>query len=183
MSGIEAREWRWVAACTGAVLALTAVPYTVALLRPPEGHLLARTLYYGNDLSQYLAAMGDGMASASWLIQDHLTAEPHRPALMYPFYVLLGKLAGLLGMQPIHVFAFFAAFSAAALVVAGYAFAATFTVTAVQRRIALLFLLFSSGLGMGSGRRSCCLATGRRWLTPTEAAFIPGSRLSGMRKR
>lgn len=145
---VEAREWRWVSACALLLLALMAVPYGFALLRPPDGFALARTLYYGNDLSQYLAAMSDGQASSSWLIQDHLTSEPHSPALMYPLYVAAGKLAGLLGMDPLWLFSTCVVLSAGALVFAGYAFAATFLDSVRERRMALLLLLFASGLGI-----------------------------------
>ena len=145
---VEAGEWRWVSACALLLLALMAVPYGFALFRPPDGFVLARTLYYGNDLSQYLAAMGDGRASSSWLIQDHLTSEPHSPALMYPLYVAAGKLAGLLGVDSLWVFSACVVLSAGALVFAGYAFAATFLDSVRERRMALLFLLFASGLGI-----------------------------------
>lgn len=144
---ISRGEWRWVAWSAAVLAGLAALPYAVALLRPPDGYQLARTLYYGNDLSQYLAAMGDGRSSA-WLVQDHLTAEPHSPALMYTFYVLLGKLAGLLGAQPVHLFAGAMLAAAPALVFSAYAFVATFTPSVSERRLALLFVLASSGLGI-----------------------------------
>lgn len=145
---IQVSEWRWVFGCAVAVLGLAAVPYALALLHPPEGHLLAKTLYYGNDLSQYLAAMGDGRASDAWLVQDHLTSEPHAPALMYPFYVLLGKLAGLVGLPSSPVFALSVVMSVLALVFAGYGFAAALVDSVRERRLALLFILFASGLGI-----------------------------------
>ncbi len=148
MYPVHAREWRWVSTVAGVLLALVAGPYALAFLHPPEGYLLARTLYYGNDLSQYLAAMGDGMSTSSWLVYDHLSAEPHRPALMYPFYVLLGKTAGLLAVPPLALFGLFVALSPVALAFAGYTFAAAFVDAVWERRLALLFLLFASGVGI-----------------------------------
>jgi 6-phospho-beta-glucosidase len=56
-------------------------------------------LWSPHDFSQYAAAMREGAAAASWLIHDHLTGEPHAPAFMYPLYVGLGKLAGLLHLD------------------------------------------------------------------------------------
>jgi hypothetical protein len=45
-----------------------------------------------HDVAQYVAAIDDGRAGAL-LIHDRLTSEPHRPAFIYGFYVLLGWLA------------------------------------------------------------------------------------------
>jgi hypothetical protein len=148
MHAISRDEWRWVRNCAVALVLLVVIPYTLAIVRPPEGYYLARTLYYGNDLSQYLAAMGDGASSPSWLIQDHLTSEPHNPAFMYPFYVFLGKIAGLAGIPPIVLFSLAVAFSIPALAFAGYAFAAAFADFPRERRISLLLLLFASGVGI-----------------------------------
>jgi len=148
MKPISRDEWRWVRNCALALSIIVAIPYAIALIHPPDGRLLAKTLYYGNDLSQYLAAMGDGASSPSWLIVDHLTAEPHSPAFMYPFYVLLGKVSGVLGVPSTLIFAFAVVLSIPALVFAGYAFASAFADSPGERRISLLFLLFASGVGI-----------------------------------
>lgn len=145
---VDRKEWRWVAFVAAVLTLLVAFPYGIALFRPPEGYLLARTLYYGNDLSQYLAAMGDAAASSSWLIQDHLTAEPHNPAFMYGFYVLLGKAAAFLGLTHILVFATVCLLAIPTLTFSAYSFAAAFLGSPADRRTALSFLLFASGLGI-----------------------------------
>ena len=148
MRPIDVGEWRWVSGLAAVLLVLVAVPYAIALLHPPEGYLLARTLYYGNDLSQYLAAMGDGIASSSWLVHDHLTSEPHSPALMYTLYVVMGKVAGLLGLPVIPLFAVVVAVSTAALTFAAYSFSAAFLNRVRDRRTALILVLFGSGIGI-----------------------------------
>ena len=148
MKPIAREEWRWVTYCSMVFVLIMAIPYAFALVHPPDGRLLARTLYYGGDLSQYLAAMGDGASSASWLIQDHLSAETHSPALMYPFYVLLGKIGGALGIPPTPIFAVAVVAAVLLLTFAGYAFAAAFADSPGERRLSLLFLLFASGVGI-----------------------------------
>ncbi len=148
MLPIQRVEWRWVSICAVVAAALVAAPYCLALLHPPDGRLLARTLYYGNDLSQYFAAMGDGATSALWHVQDHLTAEPHRPAFMYPFYVLLGKIAGSLGLQAATVFGAAVALAVPALVFAAYGFVAAFLDSVGARRVAFLLIMFGSGLSI-----------------------------------
>jgi hypothetical protein len=145
---IHPREWRWVGLFAGLLLVLVAIPYAIAILRPPEGLILARTFHYGNDLSQYLAAMGDGMRSGSWLVHDHFTSEPHDPALMYPLYVLLGKVAGLLSSDPLVVFALAVSLSTIAFVFACYVFAAAFLDSLRQRLTALVFIVFYFGSGI-----------------------------------
>ncbi|HEX9014656.1 MAG TPA: hypothetical protein VF960_01485 [Chloroflexota bacterium] len=147
-TSIKRTEWAWVAGCAAVLALLVAAPYAVALLHPPQGFLMQRTLFYGGDLSQYLAAMGDGAASPSWLVRDHLTAEAHSPAFMYPFYVLLGKVGALLGLPPLPLFAFFSIFAIPAFVFGAYYFAAGFIDSHRQRAAATLFVLFSSGFGI-----------------------------------
>src|SRR5690242_20235707 len=81
-------QWSIVAALT--ITALVSLPQLlVGLLTPPDAHFQGQ-IWSPHDLSQYLAAMREG-ASGAWLIHDHLSSEPHAPALIYPFYVLLGR--------------------------------------------------------------------------------------------
>jgi hypothetical protein len=67
---------------------------------------------------------------------------------MYPFYVLLGKLAHLLGLPALPVFSAAAGLALPGLVFAGYAFAAVFTETVATRRTAVVLLMLGSGLGI-----------------------------------
>ena len=67
------------------------------MLAPPEGLTGFGTVMFVNDFAQYEAAMNHGLRTSEWLLVDHFTPEPHRPSLMFPLYVALGRLAGLFG--------------------------------------------------------------------------------------
>ena len=98
-------DWRWLAAATAAVMLLVEIPYLVAHAQIARGLVFVGMFWSPHDFAQYAAAMREGAASASWLVHDHLSGEPHAPALMYTFYVALGKASVMLGMQPEATFA------------------------------------------------------------------------------
>jgi hypothetical protein len=104
------------------------------------------TFWFVRDFSQYQAAMREGGSSQSWLIHDRFTAEPHSPALMYPLYVALGKLAASLRQEELALFAAVEWLGRIALVGALYWFVGTFLPRARERRLAFLLAVGTLGL-------------------------------------
>lgn len=139
-------EWRWVVLVTLVALAAIEVPYLLAYAQAARGHIFVGMFWAPHDFAQYSAAMREGAASASWLIHDHLSGEPHPPTLMYTFYVALGKLAALLN------FDFQVAFHVGEIAARGillgsiYLFSTSALTTVGERRVALILSAFSSGL-------------------------------------
>ena len=74
---------RWHVGFALGVLVLCAIPGVVADRFGPAHLEGLGTFWFGRDFSQYQAAMRDGASSASWLIPDHFTAEPHAPAFSF----------------------------------------------------------------------------------------------------
>lgn len=72
--------------------------YLLAEYRAAGQGVFAGQLWAPHDVAQYVAAMNDG-AGGAWLVRDRLTSEPHAPAFIYGFYVLLGKLVGAFGVD------------------------------------------------------------------------------------
>ena len=72
--------------------------YLLAEQRAAGQGIFAGQIWAPHDVAQYIAAMNDG-ARGAWLIRDRLTAEPHAPAFIYGFYVLLGKVVHALGIN------------------------------------------------------------------------------------
>jgi hypothetical protein len=144
---MSAAERRWLFGAVLAVSGLAGLPYLLAELLPPPGTRFLGTFWSVYDLAQYLATMREAAASPSWLVHDHLTPEPHTPALIYPLYVTLGKLAGLLGLPDRLVLHLVEIGARALLVVAIYAFSAGFTSSIPARRAALLLALIGAGFG------------------------------------
>jgi hypothetical protein len=147
LQGVPQRaERRWLAMVVVATVVLTEIPFLLAYGQEACGFAFTGMLWSPHDFAQYAAAMRDGAASSSWLIHDRLTAEPHRPVLMYPFYVGLGKLAAMLRLD--FQLAFHAAALAArsVLLIVIYVFTAAIFPSVGERRRAFLLVLFSSGL-------------------------------------
>jgi len=139
-------ETRWLGVVTLATLLLIEIPYLVAYLQEARAFIFTGMLWSSHDFSQYAAAMREGAATASWLIHDHLTAEPHAPAFMYPLYVGLGKLAGLLHLDLQAVYHGAEIVARVILLVAIYRFCAAVFSDIGERRLAFTLIVFSSGL-------------------------------------
>jgi hypothetical protein len=127
------------------MLLLTAIPTLLAYTQRHDGLGFIGMLWTPPDAAQYFAAMREGAASSSWLIHDHLTTEPHDPVLMYVTYVVLGKLAWALGISHRLTYHLAEIGARGVLVVAVLLLAHTALPTRVERRIALVLVLFGSG--------------------------------------
>ncbi len=140
-------EWRWVALVTLATLVLIEIPYLLAYAQAARGMVFV-SIWAPHDFGVYRAAMREGAASSSWLIHDHLTAEPHDPAFMFWPYVALGKLAGALGFDFQVAYHVAEIVARATLLVSIYLFCAAILTTLSRRRIAFVLITFSSGLSL-----------------------------------
>jgi hypothetical protein len=89
--------------CAALFIAAT-VPHLLATLAPPPGRDGFGTIMFVNDFAQYEAAMSEGAQSPSWLVHDHFSPEAHEPALMFPLYVGIGKLASAAGIPALAVY-------------------------------------------------------------------------------
>jgi hypothetical protein len=141
-------ERRWLAWISLLVLTLLAVPYLAWLVAGRHDLVHIGAFWYPGDFPVYLAAMDQGARSASWLIYDRFTPEPHNPVFMFPIYVGIGKLAALLGVPPLTVYYAGEILGRVGLLAALYAFAATFLPTVSQRRLVLGLMLVGTNLGL-----------------------------------
>jgi hypothetical protein len=157
----------WLIACVIGLLALTSAPYLVAALAGPPDLYRVGTFWFFRDFSQYLGAMHDAASSATWLLYDRFSAEAHRPILMYIPYVAIGKLAGLIGIDPLEIYYPVEVVSRVALAAALYAFIATFLREKRERMLAYLLAAFTLGLAA--------------WLVPIRLA-LGGLGLTGLEK-
>ena len=133
-------------------MALTSVPYLVAWLITPAGSHYTGFLINPVDGHSYLAKMGQG-AAGSWSVRLPYTAEPHQPAFVYTYLLALGHLspvkspAGLLWTY--HLARLFVGFM---LMLTVYGAVSIFASTVGQRRLAMLMVGLSSGLGWFFGQ-------------------------------
>ena len=93
-------SWRrelLVAAGWGLVIFLVSlVPYLVAYATAPAGREFNGFFYLGDDAATYIAKMREGMDGA-WGWSDPYISNPvPQPVLLFLFYILWGKVAGLI---------------------------------------------------------------------------------------
>ena len=95
-------RWPWPLAIGLALLIL--LPFALAAVGVPAGHLFRGTLKPSGDESQYLAAVRMGMSGA-WSWHDPYMTHPPPAILMYPLYMAAGHGAALLGLSTPMAFA------------------------------------------------------------------------------
>jgi hypothetical protein len=144
--------WCWPPIVSLVIALLLEIPHEIALAQADRGMTFVGMFWSAHDVSQYLAAMREG-AAGSWLITDHLTGEPHKPALMYGMYVLLGKVTALVGADFERMYVLAASVGRFLLLLALYAATGLVTAWDGRRRLAFCLVVFGSGLSavLGTG--------------------------------
>jgi hypothetical protein len=128
------------------VLLLLSAAFAFAFLCAPPDLAFTGFLVNNDDHQLYLSFMREG-AQGAWLTTIRFTPEPHRPALLLPLYLILGKIARLLGLPNELVFHLVRLLSAVLLLLVVYWFCTCFLPPGWVRQSAFLMVCFSSGLG------------------------------------
>ena len=157
---VSRKEWAWVAAMTLFIVGLTLCPPTVGRLFGPQDRVHVGTYWYHEDFPVYLAAMEEATRTPSWLVHNHMTSEPHGPIMMFPLYVLIGKISAFTGFPLLGVYAAVELVARCVLAVALYLFTAALIVSPPVRRFAFGLAVFSAGAGF--------------WTALVSALFAPG---------
>ena len=74
-------------------LLLGAIPYLIAWGVTDSEHVFFGAVINVDDFKAYLSAIQQGR-EGYWLFHYNFTPEQYEPQLMYPVYILIGKLAG-----------------------------------------------------------------------------------------
>ncbi len=129
-----------------AMLALSCVPYLVAVWLAPDGWHFAGIIVNPLDGHSYLAKMRQGFDGA-WRFHLPYTPEPHQGVFIYPHYLALGHLARLTGLPLVWMFHLARLAAGLALLMAAYRFILRLAPDRQTRRLAFILLLTASGLG------------------------------------
>ena len=131
----------------GAVFLVSLVPYLVAHANAPSGRVFNGFFFLADDASTYVAKMREG-ADGAWGWRDPYISRPVAdPVLLFLFYLLWGKVAGLLHLS-MYVGYHLARLSGAVALVAGARLLAReFLPSGRPRRIATILAVGGSGLG------------------------------------
>ena len=139
-------EFRWVLIASLIVLVFASLPTVYAWTLADADHVFTGFVYNTEDGNSYLAKMRLG-ARGEWLFHIFYTAEPHDPALVYLFYLLLGKLGAGLGLSMVLTYHLARVLFGLGLLLTVYLFVARFTSDLSTRRLAWGLVAIGSGLG------------------------------------
>jgi hypothetical protein len=147
MLKIARDEWRWLLGWSFFTLFLTSVPLILGLFVTPAGHEFTGLLFNAHDGNSYLSKMQEGRRG-DWLYHSAFTSEPAGPgAVLFIYYLLLGKIAGLLSLPNILVFHAVRLLTGLLLLVVSYGFIGLLFNEKRAGRLAFLLVCFSAGLG------------------------------------
>lgn len=155
----------------GATLVLAGLPYLYGwLIRPPGALFWAVPPINGSDANQYLAFTRMA-AHGLLLFDDPFTAEPHPPRLFLPQALLQGLAARLCGGSLFAGFHLSRLLSGAALLLAAWGFGRRFLRPWRRRRLYLVLLCWSAGIGWMLEAWGVRLPNGD-WLQPEGNTFF-----------
>ena len=131
----------------GVILALvTALPYALgAVLSSPEMEFSGFVIGL-EDGNSYLAKMLQG-GQGKWLFNLVYTSEPHQGGLFFLFYLVLGKIARLMGLSQALLLHLSRMLTIPFALYSFYRLVAYFSPRPAVRRMAVLLFAFAGGLG------------------------------------
>lgn len=143
---ITAGEWKRVAASAAAILLLSSAPYLFAFASQPPGYVFNGLLLNPVDGNSYFAKMQQGLRG-DWLFSLPYTARPGEGVFLFTFYLLLGHLAGWLGLPIVFVFHAARIIGAGFMLLTAYLFVAIFFASPRERLAVWLLTTLGSGFG------------------------------------
>lgn len=137
------REWQFSMLVAFVAAILTQLPYVL-------GHTFARPgteftgLLINLEDASYLSIISQGMDGA-WQYHIQFTSEPHSPAFLYGFYLVLGHLARVFSVSNVVMWHLSRVAAALFLFLTVYAFLSRYLPDVQQRRVAYLIAIFGAG--------------------------------------
>jgi hypothetical protein len=139
-------EIRWVLVSSLAVILFASLPTLYGWALTDDDHVFTGFVYNTEDGNSYIAKMRLG-ARGGWRFHLIYTPEEHDGALVYTFYLLLGKVATGLGLSFVLVYHLARALLGLGLLLTVYAFVSHFSADVRIRRVAWALVAIGSGLG------------------------------------
>lgn len=137
----------WLIGWMALTLGLASLPFVWGWLMTPPGQQFSGFLFNASDGNTYLAKMEEGR-QGSWLFRLVYTSETGGTgAYTYLFYLLLGKLAGLLGLPNILIFHLARLLGGLALLLVSYRFIQKLFLGQLEQRFTFRLVCLSAGLG------------------------------------
>jgi len=142
----DARDMRKAIVLSVGVALLTLMPYVISNSIVEPGSMFSGFLLNPVDGFSYLAKMQQG-SSGDWLFHLPYAADPGEGALLFIFYILLGKVVNLTGWAPLFVYHFARILASCLMFFVAYLFVTRYSSTRRTRWAAYALILFGSGFG------------------------------------
>jgi hypothetical protein len=139
-------EFRWVLVASLAVILFASLPTLYGWALANDNRVYTGFVYNTEDSNSYIAKMRLG-ARGEWLFHLFYSPEPHEPALIFPFHLLLGKLGAAAGLPHILTYHVARVLLGLGLLITVYVFVAYFLQDVTTRRLAWALVTIGSGLG------------------------------------
>ena len=139
-------ELRWVLIASAIVLLFASVPTLYAWRLADAEHVFTGFVYNNEDGNASIGKMQLG-AHGEWLFHLFYTAEDHRPEMVFPLRILMGKLAARTGLSLVLTYHLARIGFGLVLLLSIYRFLARFTPDVTTRRLAWALTAIGSGMG------------------------------------
>lgn len=145
---VSRAERRWVIRIALFLAMLTLLPYIIAYAAQGDQARFSGFLFSVEDGNSYIAKMLGGSYGA-WLFRTPYTTYSQPGIFLYPFYLVLGKLAAppALHEQLVILYHLFRLIAAFLMILATFDFITLFVTAPGMRRFALLLAILGGGLG------------------------------------
>lgn len=147
ISTISKKEWKFVLWFSLAIIFITSLPYAYAYFNAPAG-----TFYNGlhslsaGDVPVYYSYINQ-VRDGEFFIKNLLTSEPQDVGIFNVWWSLVGLFASAFKLSNILAFQLSRILMIPIFMVVAYVFLANFFVEEFKRKVALFFIIFSSGVG------------------------------------
>jgi hypothetical protein len=147
INSISKKEWRFVILLSIVLILITTLPYIYAALNAPSGHfwngIHAITPGDSAVYFSFITQIKDG----NWLLQDNFTSEVQSGGLFNLFWLKIGLFAKIFHLSPIWAFQLARIILIPILIIVLYFLTSYFLENISQRKAAMIFLSFASGIG------------------------------------
>lgn len=147
MQKITIAEWRWLALVIAGLLLISSLPQIVGSFLTTPNNQYPGVSFNPHDAHTYLAKIEEGRAG-EWVFRlVHTGEKDDVGAFIYIFYLLLGKVGTISGLNNILIFHIFRLICASGMLIIVYRFIALFFSEVSSRRFAFLVAALASGVG------------------------------------
>jgi len=147
VNSISKKEWRWVILLSIVMILITGLPYAYAYLNAQSGYF-----YNGlhsltpSDFFVYFSYINQ-IKAGHWQLRDYFTSEAQPHGLINFFWLAVGLVARLFYLPADFAFHLSRLLLIPLFFIVIYLFTSYFSAEKNQRKLILLFLTFSSGIG------------------------------------